>query len=158
MSLTNLDFLDREAALYRHSKQQAEQSSNTIMTTVENNTKQEVDAVNQAIKNLNQKVEQILNTEQMKLEQNKIESSQKQMNSSIKTATETFFKVKKIIRDKKMSPEQTLEYEKKLYKKIIEKFLTQEEIAEFEKIIKMGPMFIMGGRPQIQNSNIRMLN
>ena len=158
MSLTNLDFLDREAALYRNSKQQAEQSTNTIMTTVENNTKQEVDAVNQAIKNLNQKVEQILNTEQMKIEQNKIESSQKQMNNSIKTATETFFKVRKIIRDKKLSPEQTIEYEKKLYKKIIEKFLTQEEIAEFEKIIKMGPVFIMGGRPHLHNSNIRMLN
>ena len=144
MSLTNLNFLDREAQLYKNSKTQLETSAKTIQQTIETNTKQEVDAVNSAIKNLNNKVEQILNTETIKMEKEKIECSEKQMESSIKTATETFFKVREVIRKKNLSKEDQQKYEKQLYQKIIEKFLTKEEIDEFERLIRMGPMILIG--------------
>ena len=38
--LVNLDFLDREAQLYKNAKNQAEQCSMNIETTIKNNTKE----------------------------------------------------------------------------------------------------------------------
>ena len=64
-----------------------------IRNAIETNTKQEVQAVNDAIKNLNQKVELILNTQQIKAEEEKLKTSQKQITSSIQIASETYFKV-----------------------------------------------------------------
>ena len=52
-TISNLNFLDREAALYKNSRNQLETSAKNIQTTIESNTKQEMDAVNNAIKNLN---------------------------------------------------------------------------------------------------------
>ena len=67
MSLTNLNFLDKEAQSFRQAKNQLELSEKNIRNAIETNTKQEIKAVNDAIKNLNQKVELILNTQQILL-------------------------------------------------------------------------------------------
>ena len=142
-TVSNLNFLDREAALYKNSRNQLETSAKNIQTTIESNTKQEMDAVNTAIKNLNEKVEQILKSEQIKAEQNKMLSYEQQMKSSIKIAGDTFFKVREVIRKKNITNEEKIRYEKELYSKIISKFLSQEEIEEFERMIKMGPMLII---------------
>jgi hypothetical protein len=144
MSLTNLNFLDNEAKNFRQAKNQIELSQKNIQTAIETNTKPEVEAVNDAIKNLNQKVELILNTQQIKAEEEKLKTSQKQITSSIQIASETYFKVLKIIKDKNLPKEKRIEYQKQLYKKIIEKFLTPEEIEEFERFIRMGPMMMIG--------------
>ena len=53
MSISNLNFLDREASLYKNSRNQLETSAHNIQNTIETNTKPEVDAVNTAIQNLN---------------------------------------------------------------------------------------------------------
>ena len=144
MSLTNLNFLDKEAQNFRQAKNQMELSEKNIKTAIDTNTEQEVQAVNDAIKNLNQKVELILNTQQIKAEEEKLKTSQKQITSSIQIASETYFKVLKIIKEKNLPKEKQIEYQKQLYKKIIEKFLTPEEIEEFERLIQMGPMIMIG--------------
>ena len=46
--------------------------------------------------------------------------------------------------EKNLSREQRLDYEKKVYNKIISKFLTQKEIDEFEQLIKMAPIMMLG--------------
>ena len=70
-------------------------------------------------------------------------SYENQMKSSIKIATDTFFKVREVIRKKNITNEEKFRYEKELYGKIISKFLTQNEIEEFERMIKMGPMIVI---------------
>ena len=44
-----------------------------------------------------------------------------------------------------MEEDKKREYCSKVYKKIIGKFLSQEEIEMFERMISMGPMMIMPG-------------
>jgi len=145
MSLVNMDFLDREAQLYKKAKQELEQSSLNIQTTIKNNTKEESDAVQRAIDILNKKVEYILNEDTVKDEQKKIEKSQEQMDISINTGVKTFFKIRDIIRSKNLGDKQTQTMEKKAYDKIISKFLTQNEIDMFERMISMGPIMVMPG-------------
>ena len=58
--LVNLDYLDREAQLFKQAKNNIETNSKLVREAIDKNTKEEVQAVQQALNNLNKKVEQIL--------------------------------------------------------------------------------------------------
>jgi hypothetical protein len=156
----NMDFLDREANLYRSSKETLKSNSETIDKTIKDNTKQEVEAVQNAIKILNEKVEKIMETDFVKDKQKQIESSQKQMSDSIKKASDAFFKVKTYILEKDgLTEEQKQQYIKKLYDKLMDKFMTKEEKMFFEKLISGGGGLIVmnGGGIQMGGGGFRQL-
>ena len=143
----NMDFLDREAKLYRTSKEILKTNTETIDKAIKDNTKQEVEAVQHAIKTLNEKVDKLMETDFVKNKQIEIESSQKQMSESIKKASDAFFKVKTYILEKEgLTDEQQQQYIKKLYDKLIDKFMTKEEKMFFERLISGGGgLIIMDG-------------
>lgn len=143
--LVNLDFLDREAQLYKTAKNEIEQCSLNIETTIKNNTKEESEAVKRAIEALNKKIDSILKDEAVVAEQNKLNKASRQMQVSMELATKTYFKVVNVIRQKGFSKEECKKMEKKVYDKIITKFLTKEEIEMFERMISMGPITIVPG-------------
>ena len=144
--IVNLDFLDREAALYKQSKENLKNTGEIIDKVIKQNTKEEVEEVQNAIKKLNEKVERIMETDFVKDKQNAIESSQKQMTESIKKAYEAFVKVKNYIQEKEgLSQEQKSQYIKKLYHKIIDKFMTPEEKEFFERLISGNGIIMMNG-------------
>jgi len=148
----NMDFLDREASLYHRSKEVLKTTTETIDKAIKDNTKQEVEDVQVAIKKLNEKVDKIMETDFVKEKKKAIESSQTQMSESIKKASDAFFKVRTYILDKDgLTSEQKEAYIKKLYDKIIDKFMTKEERDFFEKLISGG-----GGLVIMDNGNIRM--
>ena len=145
MSLTNFNFLDREAALYKASKEKMEENAKFIQKSIDDNTKREKQAVEDAIKALNNKLDQIMEHEEIKKAQNNIEEADKQMTTSVDTAVKAYFNIKKKINEMDMENEKKREYCNKVYKKIIGKFLSEEEIALFERMISMGPMMITPG-------------
>ncbi len=53
--IVNLNYLDREAALFKQSKETLNTNAKQIQTAIESNTVQEVREVEEAIKRLNQK-------------------------------------------------------------------------------------------------------
>ena len=143
--LMNLDFIDNEAKRYHQSKQIIKDNSALIKKAIEDNTKREVEEVQNAIDNLNKKMEQIMKTDFIKDKKEKIELSEKQMALSIDNAAKAFFKVSEIIKSKdNLSEEKKREYHKKLYNKIIDKFITKEEKEMFEKLMSGGQIVIMG--------------
>ena len=145
--IVNLNYLDREAAIYKQSKNDLIEYSKQVKDAVEQNTTQEVQEVEEAIKRLNEKVEKIMETKYVKERQEKIEAAQQQMMNSIKEASNTFFQVRGVIRSKdNLSPEEKFQYEEKLFHKILDKFMTKEEKELFTRIIMAGPMFMIGGR------------
>ena len=145
--IVNLNYLDREAAIYKQSKNDLIEYSKQVHNAVEQNTTKEVQAVEEAIKKLNEKVEKIMETEYVKERQKKIEGAQQQMMKSIKEASNTFFQVRNVIRSKEnLTAEEKFQYEEKLFHKILDKFMTKEEKELFTKIIMAGPMFMIGGR------------
>jgi hypothetical protein len=98
----------------------------------------------------------IMQTDFVKEKRNAIESSQEQMSNSIKKAYDAYFKVRTYIIEKEgLTDEQKQVYIKKLYNKIIDKFMTAEEKAMFERLISGGGLFIMnngsGGMRQLIN-------
>jgi hypothetical protein len=143
----NMDFLDREANLYRTSKEILKTNTETIDKAIKDNTKQEVEAVQNAIKTLNDKVDKLMETDFVKDKQKQIDSSQKQMSESIKKASDAFFKVKTYILEKEgLTDEQKQQYIKKLYDKLMDKFMTKEEKMFFERLISGGGgLIIMDG-------------
>ena len=153
--IVNLNYLDREAAIYKQSQNELIEYSKQVQNAVEQNTKKEVEEVEAAIKRLNEKVEKIMETNFVKERQKKIEEAQLQMMKSIKEASNTFFQVRNVIRSKEnLSPEEKFQYEEKLFHKIIDKFMTKEEKDLFTKIILAGPMLMIGGGNYPENVSI----
>lgn len=144
--LTKLDFLDNQATIFKESRSRLEKNSKEIQNIVETNTKNEVKEVHNAIDNLNKKLDQIMNTDTIKQKQNSMIEDQKKMALSVDIAAKTFFKIRNLIYQKNLTREERLGYEKKVYDKIISKFLTEEDIRKFEQIIKMGPIMMLGSR------------
>jgi hypothetical protein len=152
--IVSLDFLDREAALYKQSKETLKTNGEIIDKVIKKNTEKEVEEVQCAIKKLNEKVDAIMKTDFVKEKQTAIESSQEQMSASIKKAYEAYFKVRTYILEKEgLNDAQKQAYIKKLYHKIIDKFMTSEEKAMFERLVSGGGLFIMnnGGMRQLIN-------
>lgn len=141
--LSKLDFLDNHAIEFKESKKRIENNSKQLQTFLEDNTKKEMDDVKKAIESLNQKMDKLMKLESVQKKQNEIKEDHKKMALSMEVAANTYFKIRKMIYEKNLSRPQRMEYEKKVYNHIISKFLTQEEIEKFEKIIKLGPIMIM---------------
>jgi hypothetical protein len=145
--LVNLNYLDREAQLYKSSKNTLVETSKELDNLVEENTKQEVAEVEAAIERLNKKVESIMKTDFVQERKQKIEAAQEQMMKSIKEASNTFFKVREVIRAKEnLSKEEKAQYTEKLFHKILDKFMTEEEKELFTRIISAGPILMLGER------------
>ena len=144
--LVNLNYLDREAEVYKSSKNTLVNSSKEVQEAIEQNTKKEVEEVEAAIKRLNEKVEAIMETKYVQERQKKIEAAQQQMMKSIKEASNTFFQVREVIRAKEnLSDEEKKQYTDKLFHKILDKFMTREEKELFTRIISAGPILMLGG-------------
>lgn len=141
--LSKLDFLDNHANKFKESKKRIENNSKELQTFLEDNTKKEMDDVKKAMETLNQKMDKLMNLESVQKKQNEIKEDHKKMALSMEVAANTYFKIRKMIYEKNLTRQQRMEYEKKVYNHIISKFLTQEEIDKFEKIIKLGPIMIM---------------
>ena len=152
--LVNWNSLDNQAAIYKQAKNNIKENAEVIQKTIDKNTEKEMADIKKAIENLNNKVDQIMKTDFVKSRQQNIERSTEQMMHAIREASNTFFKVREVIRSKEnLSSEQRATYEKQLYEKIIDKFMTKEEREMFERLIRSGPVVLMGG----QSRNIKML-
>lgn len=155
--IVNLNYLDREAQLYKSSKKTLIDTSEELKTAIENNTKKEVEEVEAAIKRLNQKVEAIMKTDYVQERQKQIKEAQNQMMKSIKEASNTFFQVRDVIHAKEnLSDEEKQQYEDKLFHKILDKFMTKEEKELFTRIISAGPLLMIGGNDiqMVDNSSL----
>jgi len=144
--LTNLDFLDKEAKLFKISKDSIKENGEVIDKAIQHNTKKEFEDVQNAVKVLNEKIDRIMKTDFVKNKQSKIKEYQEQMTKSIKVASDTFFKVKDIILTKDISETEKQQYIKKLYNKIIDKFMTKEEKAFFEQLISNNGIIMINGQ------------
>lgn len=152
--LVNWNSLDNQATIYKQAKNNIKENAEVIQKAIDKNTEKELVDVKKAIENLNNKVDQIMKTDFVKSRQQNIERSSEQMMHAIREASNTFFKVREVIRSKEnLSSEQRATYEKQLYEKIIDKFMTKEEREMFERLIRSGPVVLMGG----QSRNIKML-
>jgi phosphoenolpyruvate-protein kinase (PTS system EI component) len=144
--IVNFSYLDKEAELYKESKQSLNTNVKEIQEAIDNNTKDELKQVQTAVDNLNKKVERIMETKYIKERKQNVEDAQKQMMKSIKEASNTFFQVREVIRGKdNLSAEEKRQYEEKLFHKILDKFMSKEEKEVFTRIISAGPLLMLGG-------------
>ena len=66
MSIARLDFLDREAALYKNARNTIDETSDFIQNQIDLGTKEEQEKVEKAIKELNSKVKTIIESKEVK--------------------------------------------------------------------------------------------
>lgn len=140
----NFEHLDKEAVIYKQKKEELIQHSENMKNTLLSSTKKEVEDVQNAINILNQKIDTVMKSPEVVETKNTMESCQQRMALSIEMAAKAFFKIKNMIQSKDtLTLEQKKQYEKKVYDKIISKFLNQEEIKAFEQMINSGSIMIM---------------
>jgi len=145
--IVNLDFLNKEAQIYKENKNQLETISKNMQQSLVANTEQEMNEVQEAINRLNKKIEQVMESDEMMTKKEQLEKCHKRMSLSIDMAAKTFFKLRNLIYSKEnLTSQQKKGYEKKVYEKIISKFLTQEEIAEFERLINSNSIIMVPNR------------
>ena len=144
MSLVNFNALDEHANKYKAAKNNIEQNSQIIQKTLREQTQKESAEVQAAIDRLNAKMESLMKTNEIKSLENEIKESHGQMRDSLKYAYGLFNKIRKIIEDKdNLNTEQKREYEKKLADKIIERFLSKEEMEMFKQMIRYGNIIMI---------------
>lgn len=146
MSLVNFNELDQYANKYKSARTNLEENAKKIQLTIENQTKKETEEVQAAIDRLNAKVKDILETDEVKAIETEIKNSQQQIDNSLKYAYGLFMKIKKIIEHKIECVEKRKEYEQKLIDRIIERFLSPEEIEMFKNMIKYGNIMVVPNR------------
>ena len=144
MSLVNFNNVDKVAGKYKLAKSVIEEKSIQIQKKIKEETKKETEEVEAAIKKLNKKLEDLMNREDIKILENEIVNSEKEMKNALNYAFNLFNKIKKIIYEKdNLSPNEKKEYEKKLADKIIERFLSKEEMIMFKNMIRYGNIMII---------------
>lgn len=128
---------DQHCQMFRQNRQQVQESQEFIQNTVEQNTTHEMNDVKQAVDRLNRKVDAIMKTPQVQQETKKIEAASQQMEITAKKAIEAFELGKKtILARTDLSPQQKSAYTEAMYKKILAKLYSPEEIAQFEQMFK----------------------
>lgn len=149
--LVNFNFLDREVALFKDAKTNIETIETNINNIIEQNTVQEKKKLEEAIQNYNGKIKSILESDNIKQQTNKLEEYENVMTQSISKAYETYKKALVIIdKQEKLTPEKKQEYKILLHRKIIEKFLDQNEVQMFNQLINMmgnGNVIFVGNNP-----------
>lgn len=144
MALSNqINFLEREAALFKEAKTNIEDAVDFIQTTVEEKTKEERRAVEEAIAKLNAKIKTVVQSDEIKSKEKMIQEQNELIKKSVKIAMETYKNVKKVIdQNPNLTDEKKEEYCAKLYDKIISKFLTEKEKRIFEQMLRYQPLMI----------------
>ena len=146
MSLSLFNKLDQVAQNYKQSKSNLESIDTYISNKIETETKNERDTLNKAIKDYNSKVQSVLQSDDIKSQEEKIKKDTDIIKNSMKVAFECYKNVREIIYSKTdLSDSEKLEYEKKLYEKIMDKFMTQKEKDMFKHLMKNGNIIIMSG-------------
>tara|TARA_Y100000590_G_C15746615_1_gene1022290 strand:+ start:5655 stop:6128 length:474 start_codon:yes stop_codon:yes gene_type:complete len=151
--IVNLNFLDREVSLFKNARSNIEQLETDINNILEQNTKEEKHQLEKAIENYNGKVKTILESNEVKCKTDKLDQYSDIMNESIKKAFETYKKALTMIdKQPNLTLEKKAEYKKILYRKIIERFLNEDEISMFDNLINMmgnGNIMILNGNRMI---------
>lgn len=135
--------LDQECLIFRQSKQLVKQGQEQIMQKIKDETKPEVQAVERAVKALNQKVENIMQTPEVQQTMAKVEQNRQQMFVSLQQAIKVFQEGQKTIQDDpKLSPTEKTQYKKAMYNKILAKLYSPQEIQAFQQMFS-GAVVIM---------------
>lgn len=136
---------DQQCHLFRQQRYQLETSQEYIHKTVEQNTKQELADVKQAVERLNKKVDAVMRTPQIQEEKRKIEEADKQIQLTMQQAMQTFEEGRRTIQARgDLTPEQKERYTESLYQKIMGKLYTQEEMQEFERMFQNMVVMVPG--------------
>jgi hypothetical protein len=143
---------------FKRNKQEYQASQRRIMETIQRNTRHEVKQVEQAINNLNQKVDVIMKTPEMKKEESSMKQSQKMMFLSLQTALKAFKEGSDAIDQRTdLPPADKQKYQTALHEKLLEKLYTPEEIDKFKKMFSNMVVVIPKGLPMSSGGNMKQL-
>ena len=159
MSIAHFNGLDKAGIAYKEAKLNLEKSEAYIQKKIENEAHQEKLNIEKAISDYNNKIKQILDSDDIRSREREMAKHNEVMKKSIKIAFETYTKVKEIIYNKdNLSDNDKREYEKKLYDKIIDKFMSEEEKELFKQLMKRGNVIIVNGMNNPMNGSPLMLH
>jgi hypothetical protein len=142
--------INKECDNYRTNSQIVKKNETKLTNFIKDNTKKEVEEVNESIKKLNLKVEKLMEIPQVKQVQNQLEQSSKEMFLSLQKVMDCFNKGKRCILERNDIPqEKKNQCMKLMYEKLMNKLYTKEEMEKFQhffnrvSIIPSSPKMLM---------------
>ena len=124
--------INNECNNYKTNSQIVKHNEKKINNFIKDNTKKEVDQVNESIKKLNLKIEKLMEIPQVQNIKNQIEHSSKEMYLSLQKVMDCFQKGKKCILERDDIPDlKKQQCIKLMFTKLTEKLYTKEEMEEF---------------------------
>ena len=141
--------INEECNNFKTHSQIVKQNEGKLTKYIQENTKKEVDDINEAIRKLNLKVEKLMEVPQAKKVKDQLEHSSNEMYLSLNKVMDCFNKGKKCIMERNDIPEvKKQQCVRLMYSKLIEKLYTKEEMLEFKNFFN---------RVSIPNNNHKML-
>lgn len=125
--------INKECDNYRTSSQIVKQNETKLTNFIKDNTKKEVEEVNESIRKLNLKVDKLMEIPQVKQVQNQLEQSSKEMFLSLQKVMDCFNKGKRCILERDDIPqEKKTQCIKLMHDKLMKKLYTKEEMEKFQ--------------------------
>jgi hypothetical protein len=139
---------------YRKHSGRAKNSIKKINEVVESETKVERKNLEVAANKYQNKIKTVLDRQDIKEEQVHLLQSKVKMNKALNAATKRFFKKREVLYEMDdISVQAKKKKEHELYNKMLNKFFTEEEKVEFERMIRNN-MAVMLNPRQIKSSKI----
>jgi len=139
---------------YRKHNGRAKKSIKKINEVVETETKVERANLEDAVNKYQNKVKTVLDRQDVKEEQIQLLKSKAKMNKALTAAVKRFFKKREeLYSHEELSQQAKKKKELELYNKMLNKFFTEEEREEFEKMIRNNMVVMLNPR-QIKSSKI----
>ena len=140
--------INEECNNYKTHSQIVKHNEKKLTKYIQENTKKEVDDINEAIRKLNLKVEKLMEVPQA-IKAKELEHSSKEMYLSLNKVMDCFNKGKNCIMERDDIPEvKKQQCIRLMYSKLLEKLYTKEEMLEFKNFFN---------RVFIPNNNHKML-
>jgi len=139
---------------YRKHNGRAKKSIKKINDVVETETKVERANLEDAVNKYQNKVKTVLDRQEIKEEQVQLLKSKVKMNKALSAAVKRFFKKREVLYEhEELSTQAKKKKELELYNKMLNKFFSEEEREEFEKMIRNNMVVMLNPR-QIKSSKI----
>ena len=129
------DFL-RQAEKYREKRAVIKEKTHLLQKTIEQNTIKEKRDLDNAIKNLNNKVKKILEHPTVKQETLKLQEDQKEMFMSLKKCMDVYRQARDVImNDTSLNHKEKENYLISLEKKIMARLYSEDEMRQFQNMV-----------------------
>ena len=154
MELANFNNFNSVAAKFKQNKDESKKLESKINKYIQDNTTQEKQQLESAIKNYNNKIKSVMSNKQSEIDQ--INNYHTQMNETLQQTYDAFYDAtNKILQNDNLSNDQKEKKIQQISEYIMDNLYTKEEIDQFKKFATQFEILLPGNNYSKKVKNIK---